>query len=87
MINPCMSCGEDRRSPAPERCGQASGHAPDPAEPKEYDPTRDAQPPVMDVFRVALQEVDRIVGNAYTLDQTETARVRGIVLAALQGAP
>lgn len=27
MIDPCMSCGGNRREPAPEQCQQAKGHA------------------------------------------------------------
>lgn len=26
-IQPCMSCGEERRAPAPERCRQPVGHS------------------------------------------------------------
>ena len=48
-----------------------------------YDPGTHDPPAVLDVHRVALQEIDRIVGNETTLDEDDTTRLRGILFAAL----
>jgi len=36
-----------------------------------------------DVYKIALQEIDRVVGNEETLNEDDTARLRGILAAAL----
>ncbi|MBM0235938.1 hypothetical protein JNW88_00350 [Micromonospora sp. ATA32] len=55
-------------------------------QPIEYDPNRHDPPPVLDVHRAALQEIDRVVGNKLTLDEDDTTRLRGILFAALSEA-
>lgn len=40
-------------------------------------------PAVLDVHKAALQEIDLVVGNELTLDESETAQLRGILFAAL----
>lgn len=40
-------------------------------------------PAVLNVHKAALQEIDRVVGNELTLDESETSRLRGILFAAL----
>lgn len=49
------------------------------------DPSPDV-PAVLDVHLAALQEIDRVVGNRLTLDAGDTARLRGILHAALSTA-
>jgi len=49
----------------------------------DYDPDKHDPPAVFDVHKVALQEIDRVVGNEATLGEADTARLRGILSAAL----
>jgi hypothetical protein len=53
------------------------------AEDVAYDPDRHDPPAVLDVHKAALQEIDRVVGNEETLDESATARLREILFAAL----
>ncbi|MEU9887938.1 hypothetical protein [Sphaerisporangium sp. NPDC051011] len=48
-----------------------------------YDPGKHDPSPTLDVHGVALQEIDRVVGNLETLNNSETARIRGVLSAAL----
>lgn len=49
---------------------------------------RDADlPAVLDVRLVALQEIDRIVGNESCLSEGDTTALRGLIQAALSTAP
>lgn len=52
-------------------------------EPMSYDPELHDPPPVWNVHHAALQEIAKVVGNELTLDQDDTARLRGILFAAL----
>lgn len=43
----------------------------------------DSTPLIFNVHHVALQEIDKIVGNELTLDASDTTRIRGILFSAL----
>lgn len=78
---PCCLCGDDTDA------GQSDG-APRTTEqqPMEWVPERDDPPAVLDVFKVALGEVDRVVGNETTLGEEDTAHLRRIIFAAFSQA-
>ncbi|MEU7978226.1 hypothetical protein AB0B63_06810 [Micromonospora sp. NPDC049081] len=52
-------------------------------QPIAYDPDKHDPPPNFDIHHVALQVIDRVVGNELTLDEEDTAWLRRIVFAAL----
>jgi hypothetical protein len=50
---------------------------------QEWNEERDAQPPVLDVHKAALQEIDGIVGNEDHLGPGDCANLRRIIFSAL----
>jgi len=50
---------------------------------QEWNEERDARPPVLNVHKAALQEIDGIVGNEDHLGPDECANLRRIIFGAL----
>lgn len=62
-----------------------TGEDEQPTEPQQWVPERDEPAAVFGVHKVALREIDSIVGNEEHLGSDECAQIRAILTAALSG--